>query len=562
MTAILDTTLHGRGDPRGEEHEMGTYHWATRTVLGLIVWAGSVGGQAEAQLLPVTLTVSGTPPTATLTTNATSPVTVSLSPTDWLPSPGNRVTITVNGAGLSPTIELVCPQDNTFASTACPNTLTAQYNPIAAKQLRTSAYQGVCTNFGSPTDFSVDFTLSAATATTRVLNSLDCGGMAVIRVTNTGSSLEPFFFLLPKDSDFDGMPDAWEALYCSTGNTCLDPKEDLDSGPGALVGDGIAAFDEYRGFKVSGTYIRTNPRQKLGTTEKQKDLFLHLVNPAESGATSKLTTTAGILVAFTPLASTDGAADIFLNIKSLIAAGQLHLLCFTPGGTNTGACDEWMDRFSNLTILSPPPGSPVGTPGTPQFTYTSGGITTTTAPLDDRQININAVYPLAVYPLGIRKGLRISESVDVSGALPLGECGVGPATGSDECIIYTQRIINDTDSKIAAGATAPIKYLTFEGGKWVTKYAGTGAPTDPEKNFLRARHIEFILGMEAGHGLQLTPVFDTTYGVHNPEDAGDNMDVRIMRVLQGGSNKFYIPKAYNTTNQSCFKLFTIGTTCP
>ena len=287
MTAILDTTLHGRGDPRGEEHEMGTYHWATRTVLGLIVWAGIVGGQAEAQLLPVTLTVSGTPPTATLTTNATSPVTVSLSPTDWLPSPGNTVTITVNGVApsFSPLIVLVCPQDNTFATTACPNTLTAQYNPIAAKQLRTSAYQGVCTNFGSPTDFSVDFTLSAATATTRVLNSLDCGGMAVIRVTNTGSSLEPFFFLLPKDSDFDGMPDAWEALYCSTGNTCLDPKEDLDSGPGALVGDGIAAFDEYRGFKVSGTYIRTNPRQKLGTTEKQKDLFLHLVNPAESGAT-------------------------------------------------------------------------------------------------------------------------------------------------------------------------------------------------------------------------------------------------------------------------------------
>ena len=543
-------------------------HWLTGTVLGLVVWGALGLGDAHAQVYPVTLNVSGG--VATLTTDLASRVTLTLSPADWLPSPTNSVTITVNGAGPGTLMELVCPQDNTFTTSACPaRTATdGAYNPISAKQLRTSAYPGVCTNYdGDPTKFfDTDFTLTGA-----VLNSRDCGGMAVIRVRNTGVVGEPalgFFFIVPKDSDFDGMPDSWEALYCSTGNTCLDPAEDSDSGPGPLAGDGIAAFDEYRGFKVSGQYIRTNPRQKINTTEKQKDLFISLVNPAELGATSLLTT---LPTTLPPLASSD-PADLFLNVKGLVSNSQVHVLCFTPGSTNTpGAtnrtpCDEWVDRFSYLTIIPPPASAPAGTAGIPHFTYKAAdGSTTNIAPPDDRQITKNALYRVPAVPNP--KGVRISESLDAPAAvtLPLGECATGPATGADECIIYTQRIVNDTNTKIAGGGTNPIVYFSYEGGRWTEKYRGTGAPTDPEKQFLRSRHIEFILGHEAAHAHQLTPFYDLTYGYHNPEDAGDNVDVRIMRVVKGGLNKFYIPRSYNTTNQSCFRLFPLldlTGTCP
>src|SRR5207245_969124 len=93
----------------------------------------------------------------------------------------------------------------------------------------------------------------------------DCGGMAVIQV----GSLK---FIAPKDgtttAPANGIPDIWESLYGS-----LDPAGDIDTGPAAtsLVGDGISTFDEYRGFIVSGQQVRTDP--------KQKDVFLHLMNP-------------------------------------------------------------------------------------------------------------------------------------------------------------------------------------------------------------------------------------------------------------------------------------------
>jgi hypothetical protein len=81
---------------------------------------------------------------------------------------------------------------------------------------------------------------------------------------------------LPKDGTAtvaaNGIPEVWEILHGGS----LDPAGDVDTGPSAstLVGDGIATFDEYRGFIESGKQVRSDPRQK--------DLFVHVVNPADT----------------------------------------------------------------------------------------------------------------------------------------------------------------------------------------------------------------------------------------------------------------------------------------
>lgn len=70
---------------------------------------------------------------------------------------------------------------------------------LNATTMKTSAYKGTCTNYGSNTDLSADYTLSGSTLTAQ-----DCGGMAVILVNNT------HHFIIPQDSDADGIPDLYE----------------------------------------------------------------------------------------------------------------------------------------------------------------------------------------------------------------------------------------------------------------------------------------------------------------------------------------------------------------
>ena len=88
----------------------------------------------------------------------------------WLPEPGQTVTIVVNGSATIPTISLVCPDGTTTAGCPGPYPTVTQ-----APTFATSNYPGVCTNFGSFTDLSSDFTLNGS-----LLTPTDCGGRAVI----------------------------------------------------------------------------------------------------------------------------------------------------------------------------------------------------------------------------------------------------------------------------------------------------------------------------------------------------------------------------------------------
>jgi hypothetical protein len=65
---------------------------------------------------------------------------------------------------------------------------------------------------------------------------------------------------VPKDDDGNHIADGWEQQY-NVSN--LDPASDEDTIPSnGNTGDGIALYDEYRGFHVGGNHTRLSPLSK------------------------------------------------------------------------------------------------------------------------------------------------------------------------------------------------------------------------------------------------------------------------------------------------------------
>src|SRR2546428_13654920 len=100
--------------------------------LGLVAWL--VGGVASADA-QVVYPVSTTYP---FPRNTASTVTLTLSPANFLPTPGGTVTLTVNSGGQplvpQPQISLVCPSGSPTTG-ACSAATLAQSNPIVAQAL-------------------------------------------------------------------------------------------------------------------------------------------------------------------------------------------------------------------------------------------------------------------------------------------------------------------------------------------------------------------------------------------------------------------------------------------
>jgi hypothetical protein len=427
----------------------------------------------------------------------------------WLPEPNQTVTIVVkNNQGTvvsNPTLALVPPPANVV--------FDGLTNPfLNTTILTTSAYPGTCTNTGPTSDVTPDFTLTGNSLTSR-----DCGGMAVLLVTPTGSPT--LTFILPQDSNANGMPDVWESKYGGS----LVATAEIDAGLGTQIGDGFNNFDEYRGFMVSGTHLRTDP--------KQKDLFVHLVNP-QCGTDSLL---GGGSVTYV-----SGPA-LFTNLNKLISDTQIHALGFTQNANNY-LTTEWVDSFRSYSST-----------GGLVWTLPSGA-TTNIEPQTDRQVNANAIFPVRdnVTGLKIQKGLRIIECVDTIVSSPLGYAGTGtPNTfGGDNAILWTNRIVASLDS---LGANSGPLF-------WVT-YTSTGTQTAAlsiTRTELIAKAIEYYLAMEVGHSVNLTPTIEgnktTSYGYHHAPGTGSNLDLNFTNKLARTGNTFYIPSVYSNADQSSFKL--------
>ncbi len=522
----------------------------TRIIRGLLGLAGWIGvGASIAQagaIVPIGAAPApplGTPAvTFSIFKDNGAGVFVDVTDTwlpEWHPVPGQPIAaggevvfVVVNSGGLAvtpTTIGLVLP----------PAAVT-----INGMSRSTSNYAGQCTNYGLPTDLSPDFDLNPVAATLNTatgpqpgfqLTPLDCGGTAILQATVGGIM---YTAALPLDTNGNGIPVIWSAIFCPATNPCPIGNEDTEIGPAgnAVPGDGISAFDEYRGFIVSGVHIRTDPRQK--------DLFVHVVNPQ---CQTKTGGTASLLPAFFP-----DLGGFFANVDTLVSGTQVHLLGNTPGSSHL-TTDEWVDKFFRYTVATG-----VQYKLNPTDPDTAA---TTTAPPEDRQINLNARYPIG----GARqKGLRITECLDNNTASPLGVAGLGSPNGPDNAILYTQRIVDSITGLINAGAGRALQYFTYVNGvvtPQVLPVAGGSPAAAANVTFLIAGAMQFYLAMELGHSVQLTPTVEgtskTSYGFHHAPGTGSNLDQAITTKVDSkasGFNSFYIPFFYNSFDQGSAKF--------
>jgi hypothetical protein len=515
-------------------------------------------------ILPVDVTKPGIPPIIT------SPVTLSIfldgqDVTDswvpsWKPSTGGRpvfIVVNVNGVATVPaSIQLVPPPtpanivfngtDNPFLKAVPPNTVVPT----------TSAYPGNCMNFGSPTDLSADATLDTAgtiiaTVTGQKtgfrLTPLDCGAMAVVRVT-VGTTLQTF--IVPQDSNVNGIPDVVEAIICPLTSPCPTGREDNDAGPvaGSPVGDGIAAFDEYRCCIVSGEFQPADPRRR--------DLFVHIANPqclpsppAGTDLTAFfLASTQSLLGGGPKVFPTDRTA-LTANLANVLSASQVHLLGHRPGLTNYKT-NEWVDNFVSFSE-------------TTGFVYDLA----TDGAVSDRQINRNAIYPILDITTGrrIQKGLRIVECLDASTLTTLGFASIGRlngiSAGQGNAVIYSQRIVQYITNLVLQGEGRALRYFAFANGAWTALFVSGRPPAQTDIDLVVSKAMQFYTSMEGGHVGRLTPTTEgsnrTSYGYHHAPGTGSNLDQAIINTRDkstSGFNSFYIPLFYNGSDLTNFRL--------
>jgi hypothetical protein len=499
---------------------MRRHTWIVFMAVGFFAWLGLGMGFAFAQsnvIYPVGK-VYPFPP------NLSSPITISLlqSGADvtpiWLPAPNAQVTIQVNGgtAGSFISLSLVVEPGVT--------------DPITSQRFATSAYPGDCTNYGTST--APDYILQG-----NVLTSYDNGGMAavIVNVVAVDGTATNYNFIIPQDSNFNGIPDIYEKQY--GGN--LDRIGDIDTGPDRLspVGDGFANVDEYRGFRVKGKYIRGDPTKK--------DLFVHLVED-----TLQCTATAGTftgqsgtvsLATFFP-GPLDLSSLLYMNVNTLVSAVQVHLI----------DDNEWVSNFSSydkdrLVILKD---------------------TTAESATTDRWINKNAIVPLGDKdssnpPRYFVKGVRIIQCLDLKALSPLGRSAKSPPDLFDKdngnAVLFVHRIVKSMLNAIKAGGTRPMKYFTYEGNAWSLK-STLPAPssstnpsvTDPNVQSIMQIAFAWYLAHEAfEHSYDVTKATEGTYGYHHADGSGTNVDIKIVNKVDSkttGFNNFYIPKYHGISD--------------
>ena len=546
-----------------EGRTMKTQRWLMFAAFGLVVWAVIGLGTSQAAVISPVNPATGQLVAATFTVSVFNPLTGGDITDVWLPewkpclSPpcGTSVYVVFHdpaGNVLVPSVSLV-----TNPSPSAPDgTHNPSFNPQAAAPatpLTTSFYPGQCTNFGDPADLSPDFEqpipppvpFTASTGVAKIgfpLTPRDCGGMAVISATLTNGTTHTF--ILPQSSagvnptsGISGIPDIWAAAFCTQVNPCPTGQEDNDSSPGnARNGDGISAFDEYRGFIVSGVHVRTDSRQK--------DLFVHLVNPQCAG--DPLSNTASLLGGLNALVVGN---PLFSNVETLIGGTQVHRLGYETPNAPHYTTNEWIDRFNRFTVNE-------------GLVFNNGTGTTTTAPIEDRQINQNVVYftrdPNNSNKPVIQRGLRVIECVDATTAPSLlGFASLGSPNGPDNAIVFTRRIVNYFTNSLGAVCAPPappacLSYSTFQNGAWTTP-----VPISPVNLFGAA--LAFYIAMEIGHTLELTPTVEggqkVSYGYHHAPGTGSNLDQAITnKVSNKTGNTFYIPLLYNTSDLTSYGL--------
>jgi len=418
--------------------------------------------------------------------------------------------------------------------------------------------------------------------------------MAVIQI---GTSK----FILPKDGTAtvaaNGLPEAWETLHGGALNPATDES---DTGPAAstLLGDGIATFDEYRWFIVSGKQVRTDPRQK--------DLFVHVVNPADSvggvfvtsgscgvscygggtttypapaatSATLTVPATAGTLGAIATFTTSSGVFSTAHVRGEIIgnAGGRARIVSvtgptsataeitqvFTPGSLSPTSWSLSESLFALVyTLVAPERVHLLGyTPGTTNTPLTSEWVDkflslvpaqtlTVSDSVTDRTVNPNRLYGPA------QKGVRLMEGLNTNSSSVLGwSFGVASPNEAGNVVVFTQRIINYLNGLMNATGITTFKYSTASlvNGAWTWS-----SPATVDRNYILSKAFQFYTGHEIHHSLDLTPgvqgTAKTTYGNHFAPGTGDCLDQAITTTSKSATVTFYIPSLCGSADQTQF----------
>jgi hypothetical protein len=315
------------------------------------------------------------------------------------------------------------------------------------------------------------------------------------------------------------MADNWETLNCPNGHCA--PNEDIDTGPdpeSPYVGDGISNFDEYRGFRVSGAFVRGDP--------KVKDFFIHKEMDPQCLATQGASFAGQTL------------STIFGSDISPLYANMMN------NGVNVHVIneDEWVDNF-----VSYDKNQGVFLANIPD------------AAKMDRQISKNARWPLVND--GIVKGVRIVECLDLNDYSPLGLADKYPHdqfyAANGNAVLFVHRVLKSIQDKINAGQGRVIKYFTFINGSWVAQ-TPTYNPNDPTQTnaFLKIAFAWYAAHEALEHSFDVTDTAEGTnrvsYGYHHAELSGTNVDIKITQVIDkstSGFNKFYIAKSHGVSDK-------------
>jgi hypothetical protein len=143
--------------------------------------------------------------------------------------------------------------------------------PVNFSVVNVTRYPGKYTNDPNTTDTTPDFdyTINGNTIT---LTSRDFGGSITIHAEALNGTITNNF-TLPKDSNGDGVPDAWQmAAFGSLGHKAGDDPDN----------DGLTNFEEYRGF-MWGQLVRVEPN----TTYKTPGYFFDTVKYFRTNPTRK-----------------------------------------------------------------------------------------------------------------------------------------------------------------------------------------------------------------------------------------------------------------------------------
>jgi hypothetical protein len=498
-----------------KKHRTMIFHMA---VIGL-AWLATAFCPAYAQnvvILPVD--ASGNPiqnAPVTISVLTASGVDLTDNPDSWLLHPGDTVRLRVNAASEASGVAL---------------------GSVAG--VGTSQYPGVCTNFDDP-QLSSGLDVSAPDLLGNNLYQLtprDTRARAVVTMTVDGS---PYTFVVPPDTNLDGIPDFYAVKYCGSAD-CLAPNADIDTGPEAEspIGDGITNIDEFGGFRVAGQYIRGDPLKK--------DFFVHFVEPPQCIGTLKDASGSDITLA---TFFANDYTEFFTYMDTLSPEIHIHFI----------GSDEWVDHF---------------------VAYTEADQVILAGDQDQNAVTDRQINQYAIGSSGVVKGVRLIECLDLVKYSPLGWSGSirspdGIGRNDGNAVIFTQRIWKSYRDRFALGEGRDLQYYTFENGSWIEmQLPGSGAPPSnpnlPFEQFFSNEDVQTIMkrayafyGVHeaAGHNLDLTPTQEGTnknpVGYHHVAGTGTNIDIKVVQKIDkktSGYNKFYIPKYFGAADRRDMRL--------